>query len=214
MVATVDQTLTQYFSSIALFHSNEDLGDQLCASVKKAIMAYKERNKAFPVHLVIYRDDVSESQLRQVYENEVQKLEKALEKLYYGPNFKLIFIIVTKKINVRLFDMRGRNANPRTGTIVDDVITNPLRYDFFIVSQQIRQGTISPTSYNVIFDNTGLEVDIVQVVTYKLTHMYYNCSTTVRVPAPCHYAHKLSFLVGRFLHQPPSSQLEKQLFFL
>ncbi|KAG5323893.1 PIWI protein, partial [Acromyrmex heyeri] len=214
MVATVDQTLTQYFSSIALFHSNEDLGDQLCASVRKAIMAYKERNKAFPIHLVIYRDGVSEGQLRQVYENEVQKLEKALETLYYGPNFKLIFIIVTKKINVRLFDMRGRNANPRTGTIVDDIITNPLRYDFFIVSQQVRQGTISPTSYNVIFDNTGLEVDVVQVVTYKLTHMYYNCSTTVRVPAPCHYAHKLSFLVGRFLHQPPNSQLEKQLFFL
>lgn len=214
MVATVDQSLTRYFSSIALFHSNEDLGDQLCASVRKAIMTYKERNKAFPVHLVIYRDGVSDGQIKQVYENEVQKLEKALEKLYYGPNFKLIFIIVTKRINVRLFDSNSRFGNPQTGTIVDDVITNPLRYDFFIVSQQVRQGTVSPTSYNVIFDNTGLEAEIIQVVTYKLTHMYYNCSTTVRVPAPCHYAHKLSFLVGRFLHQPPNSQLERQLFFL
>ena len=27
---------------------------------------------------------------------------------------------------------------------------------------------------------------------YKLTHMYYNWPGTVRVPAPCQYAHKVS----------------------
>lgn len=43
-------------------------------------------------------------------------------------------------------------------------------------------------SYNVIYNNTGLNAETVQNVTYKLTHVYYNCSSTVRVPAPCHYA--------------------------
>jgi len=212
MVATVDQKLTRYFSSITLYHSNEDLGEQLCASVHKAVMAYRSYNKALPMYLVIYRDGVSDGQIRQVYENEVESLKKRLEEMYYGPNFKMLFIIVTKKINIRLFDYKL--GNPQIGTIVDDVITNPLRYDFYIVSQQVRQGTVSPTSYNVIFDNTGLDAETVQTITYKLTHVYYNCSSTVRVPAPCHYAHKLSFLVGRFLHRPPNTQLQNQLFFL
>lgn len=211
MVATVDQTLTRYFSSVTLYHSHEDLGNQLCISVRRAVMAYRAHNKSLPRYLVIYRDGVSEGQIRQVYENEVENLKKKLEELYYGPNYKMIFIIVTKKINIRLFDYK---QNPPIGTIVDDVITNPLRYDFFIVSQQVRQGTVSPTSYNVIYDNTGLEAETVQVITYKLTYIYYNCSSTVRVPAPCHYAHKLSFLVGRILHRPPNAQLENQLFFL
>ncbi|XP_029174290.1 piwi-like protein Siwi [Nylanderia fulva] len=211
MVATVDQTLTRYFSTITLYHSSEELIEQLCAHVSKAVQAYRMHNKALPMHLVIYRDGVSDGQIPYVYENEVPSLKKKLEELYYGPNFKLVFVIVSKRINIRLFNNRN---NPSIGTIVDDVITSPFKYDFFLVSQNIRQGTVSPTSYNIIFDNSGLGPDKIQTLTYKLTHMYYNCSSTVRVPAPCHYAQKLSFLVGRVLHRPPSTQLENKLFFL
>lgn len=89
------------------------------------------------------------------------------------------------------------------------------RYDFFIVSQSVGQGTVSPTSYNVLFNNTGLKPDIVQRFTYKMTHMYFNWMGTVRVPAVCQLAHKLAFLVGQCLHQAPESQqLEKLLYFL
>ena len=31
-----------------------------------------------------------------------------------------------------------------------------------------------------------------QALTYKLTHLYYNWPGTVRVPAVCQYAHKVS----------------------
>ncbi|CAL1675441.1 unnamed protein product [Lasius platythorax] len=212
MVATVDQTLTRYFSSITLYHNSEELVEQLCISVCKAVQAYRAQNRALPMYLVIYRDGVSDGQIPHVYENEVESLKKKLEELYYGPNFKMVFIIVSKRINIRLF--RNKTQNPTIGTIVDDVITSPFKYDFFLVSQSVRQGTVSPTSYNIISDNTGLEADMIQTVTYKLTHMYYNCSSTVRVPAPCHYAQKLSFLVGRFLHRPPNTQLENKLYFL
>lgn len=52
-------------------------------------------------------------------------------------------------------------------------------YDFFIVSQSVRQGTVSPTSYNVISDNSGLDPDKIQRLMYKLTHLYYNWSVSV-----------------------------------
>lgn len=212
MVATVDQTLTRYHSSITLYHNSEELVDQLCANVCKAVQAYRALNKALPMHLVIYRDGVSEGQIPHVHQNEVEGLKKKLEEVYYGPNFKMAFIIVSKRVSVRLF--KSDRRNPPVGTVVDDVITSPFKYDFFLVSQDVRQGTVSPTSYNIISDNTDLHPDIIQSLTYKLTHLYYNCSTTVRVPAPCHYAQKLSFLVGRFLHRPPSTQLQSKLFFL
>ena len=35
-------------------------------------------------------------------------------------------------------------------------------------------------------------------ISYKLTHMYYNWPGTVRVPAPCQYAHKLAYQVSFF----------------
>ena len=59
----------------------------------------------------------------------------------------------------------------------------------------MRQGTVNPTSYNVIKDTSGLKPKHIQQLTYKLTHLYYNWPGTVRVPAPCQYAHKLAFMV-------------------
>lgn len=82
---------------------------------------------------------------------------------------------MTKRINTRLFERQGGNyRNPIPGTIADTEITRPEWYDFFLVSQSVRQGTVSPTHYNVIYDTTGLKPDHVQRLTYKLTHLYYN----------------------------------------
>lgn len=37
---------------------------------------------------------------------------------------------------------------------------------------------------------------------------------TIRVPAPCQYAHKLAFLQGQSLHREPDAYLSDKLFFL
>ena len=71
-------------------------------------------------------------------------------------------------------------------------VMDNVRYDFFLVSQSVRQGTVNPTSYNVVEDTSGLKPEHLQKLTYKLTHLYYNWPGTVRVPAPCQYAHKVS----------------------
>ncbi|KAI1230074.1 hypothetical protein IHE44_0010463 [Lamprotornis superbus] len=51
-------------------------------------------------------------------------------------------------------------------------------------------------------------------LTFKLCHLYWNWPGTIRVPAPCKYAHKLAFLVGQVLHHEPSAHFSEQLFFL
>jgi aubergine-like protein len=66
----------------------------------------------------------------------------------------------------------------------------------------------------VIHDTNGLKPDKIQMMTYKQTHLYYNWSGTVRVPAVVQYAHKLALLVGEYLHQPPSKGFSKQLYYL
>ena len=47
-------------------------------------------------------------------------------------------------------------------------------YDFLLVSQKVRQGTVTPVHYNIIYDTTNLNADKFQQLTYKLTHLYYN----------------------------------------
>ena len=73
------------------------------------------------------------------------------------------------------------------------------------------QGTVNPTSYNIILDESGWPPDKIQVLTYKLMHLYYNWPGTVRVvPAPCRYAHKLADLVGGSLKEEVNPELTQK----
>ncbi|XP_037881414.1 protein aubergine-like [Glossina fuscipes] len=85
---------------------------------------------------------------------------------------------------------------------------------FFLVSQSRRPGKVSPTSYNVMLDTMGLPADKIQILTYKMTHLYYKWSGTLRVPAVCQYAHKLACLVAESIHRAPNAALDMQLYFL
>lgn len=76
-------------------------------------------------------------------------------------------------------------GNPPPGTVVDHTITRKTWADFFLVSQHVGQGTVSPTHYIILQDSGSWNVDHLQRVTYKMTHLYYNWPGTIRVPAPC-----------------------------
>lgn len=117
----------------------------------------------------------------------------------YSP--KLSVVVVKKRISSRFFaHINGKVSNPPPGTVVDSEVTRPewyvsyllppsfllfsssskllkplfARYDFYIVSQAVRTGSVSPTHYNVVYDTSGLKPDHMQRLTYKLCHMYYN----------------------------------------
>ena len=88
---------------------------------------------------------------------------------------KLTVVVVKKRISARFFSMAGRDlANPGPGTVVDNTVTRPESYDYFVISQSVRQGTVTPTHYNVIWDESGMKPDHIQRLTYKLCHLYYN----------------------------------------
>lgn len=87
-------------------------------------------------------------------------------------------------------------------------------YDFYIISQYIREGTSTPSHYVVLEDEKDFDPDILQRMTYKLCYLYYNWPGTVRVPAPCQYAHKLADLVGMSIKKKVSEKLADKLYFL
>lgn len=204
----------KYFSTVNHHASGEELSNYMAQNVIKALHSYRsDFNGTLPQRIIIYRDGVGEGQLNYVYEHEVGAIKEKLNVAYKSQDLqsRLTFFVVSKRINTRLFNQK---QNPNPGTIVDDVITLPERNDFYLVSQSVRQGTVSPTSYNILRDDSGLNADQLQLYTFKQTHLYYNWSGTVGVPAVCQYAHKLAFLTGQFLHQAPNNLLEKKLYYL
>lgn len=213
MVASLNSNCTRYYSSATEHEYEEEISNNFAAFILLACHQYKKIHGVFPERILIYRDGVGDGQLSYVYEHEVQAIKNKLEsEIYTSNNLKMAFVIVSKRHKTRIFGQDG--SNPPPGTVADDVITLPERYDFFIVSQCVNQGTVAPTNFNVIYDTMGLPPDRMQQLSYKLTHMYYNWSGTVRVPAPCQYAHKLAFLVAQNLHRSAHKNLETLLYFL
>uniref|UniRef100_A0A8C4YR68 Piwi like RNA-mediated gene silencing 1 n=1 Tax=Gopherus evgoodei TaxID=1825980 RepID=A0A8C4YR68_9SAUR len=172
-------------------------------------------NNHMPSRIIVYRDGVGDGQLKTLVNYEVPQFLDCLKSVGKDYNPRLTVIVVKKRVNTRFFAQAGgRLQNPPPGTVIDVEVTRPEWYDFFIVSQAVRSGSVSPTHYNVIYDNSALKPDHMQRLTYKLCHMYYNWPGVIRVPAPCQYAHKLAFLVGQSIHREPNLSLSDRLYYL
>merc|ERR1712226_90503 len=167
------------------------------------------------------RDGISDGEIPDFREKEVKAFKRSIKTFGEDYNPKLCIIIVSKRINVRMYSVKGNTLdNPMPGTVMDQKVTKPYYKDFYLVSQYVRQGTVTPSHFIVAENTAGncakgpLTADHIQKLSYKLTHMYYNWPGTVRVPAPCQYAHKLSALVGENIQQEPNNDLAEKLYYL
>uniref|UniRef100_A0A8P4K2J0 Piwi like RNA-mediated silencing 1 n=1 Tax=Dicentrarchus labrax TaxID=13489 RepID=A0A8P4K2J0_DICLA len=211
LVASLNQGMSRWFSKCVLQHKGQEIMDGLKMALTGALKDYLKFNNCLPSRIIVYRDGVGDGQLHSVVNYEVAQIMDSIKSM--GP--KLSVVVVKKRISSRFFAyIGGRVDNPPPGTIIDTEVTRPEWYDFYIVSQAVRIGSVSPTHYNVVYDTSGLKPDHMQRLTYKLCHMYYNWQGIIRVPAPCQYAHKLAFLVGQSIHREPNMKLDDLLFYL
>eukprot|EP00064_Thunnus_orientalis_P003717 superscaffoldBa00000315_g3728 len=171
-------------------------------------------NHNLPEKIVVYRDGVSDGQLKMVEQYEIPQLIKCFETFpSYEP--KLVFIVVQKRISTTLYSWASNNfGTPPPGTVLDHTLTQKDWVDFYLMAHHIRQGCGLPTHYISLYNTANLTPDHLQRLTFKMCHLYWNWPGTIRVPAPCKYAHKLAFLSGQYLHSEPAIQLSDKLFFL
>ncbi|XP_066476773.1 piwi-like protein 4 [Tiliqua scincoides] len=214
-VASTNLRLTRWYSRCMMQHSGSTTADCLKVCMKGAISKWQKCNGQLPARIIVYRDGVGDGQLRMVVDYEVPQLLSILGECSGDCRPKLSMIVVRKKCLLRFFTEANNSLqNPPVGTVIDTEATRPEWYDFFLISQYARQGTVNPTYYNVVYDENGFKPDHMQRLTYKMCHLYYNWPGLIRVPAPCQYAQKLTFLVGQSIHQEPSLELADRLFYL
>ena len=73
-------------------------------------------------------------------------------------------------------------------------------YDWYMVSQNTRQGVPTPCHYTVLYDSISPEgkpqPELIQKLAYKMCYTYFNFGGPVKVPAPIKYADKLAGRTG------------------
>ncbi|XP_055684143.1 protein argonaute-3 [Lutzomyia longipalpis] len=215
-VASSNSTFTRWYSTAIIQNIREEVSRSLGLAIKEALIAYRQGNGCLPERIVIFRDGIGDGQLPLCENFEVPQLIEAAKSLYPANGEpKLTYVVTQKRINTRFFRQSGGKIdNPAPGTVVDHSVTRRYMMDFFLISQNVRQGTVTPSHYIVVYDSANLKPDVVQQLAYKLTFMYYNWPGTIRVPACCQYAHKLAYLVGEHVKKEPAKELQDKLFYL
>ncbi|XP_075457581.1 piwi-like protein 2 isoform X3 [Ascaphus truei] len=213
-VASTNNSLTQWYSRVIFQLPHQEIMDGLKLCLVSALQKFYEVNHRLPEKIIVYRDGVSDGQLLTVQNYEIPQLQTCfLTFENYSP--RIVVIVVQKRISTNMYSSgTGQFVTPAPGTLLDHTVTNCNWVDFYLLAHHVRHGCGLPTHYICILNTSNLNPDHLQRLTFKLCHMYWNWPGTIRVPAPCKYAHKLAFLCGQFLHHEPSIQLCDKLFFL
>jgi aubergine-like protein len=198
--ATTDMNFAKYVSAPKTFINLADITSSIEAAAKEIIQAFVAENKVAPQRLIVFRDGVSDSQINSVLVNEVTAFQRAFAALQSSGELTqaptLLYTVVSKRVDARFYAAGARCSNPPLGTCIDSVITKADAYDFYLMPARATQGAMTPTYFHVVFDNTGRPCHEVETLAYRLCYAYYNWSGSIRVPAPCQYAHKLAYQLG------------------
>jgi len=212
-VASVNSTLSKWVSVSEFQRPGQELVDVMMTCLGTLVTTFKEINGVAPEKIILYRDGVGDGQLDAVDFYEAERCQKLFKTLQITPEFA--FIVVQKRINRRLFEVKGNKyENPAPGSVLDHTVMKKNFLDFILVSQHSSQSVVTPTHYVIVKNSTSFSVDQIQKLSYKLTHQYFNWPGTIRVPAPCQYAHKLAYQIGESTRALPHPLLTKRLFFL
>lgn len=225
VVATLNSTFSKHVSySRVQPKRGQEIMKNMSEMVLDCVKYFKKTNKFLPDTIVFFRDGVGSGQHGLVKEHEIKTIEAGLEETYKEKAPKLVFILVTKRINDRFFTKKGAGNildNPESGTIIERGVTSNEIFDYFMVAQKVTQGTATPTHYEVIHNNSVFCADFFYTMTYFMTFNYFNWSGPVKVPSVCQYAHKQAYLLGESHLLKVSSKdsgihknLRKYLFYL
>ncbi|KAK0209999.1 argonaute-like protein [Desarmillaria ectypa] len=200
VVANIDSDGARYIAKTTLQLGRQEMIGDLRSMAKNLLLAYMgyrssmEKVTTIPKRLIFFRDGVSEGEFKRVLELELPLLHDACIDAKLNPPPKITFIIVGKRHHMRFFpkndkDKDAKSGNLLPGTVIDQAITNPVEFDFYLQSHGGLLGTSKSSHYNVVYDEFGFSADAIQSLAYTLCFTYARSTRSVSIPTPVYYAH-------------------------
>jgi eukaryotic translation initiation factor 2C len=156
-----------------------------------------------PTQIIFYRDGIGETQFEEAREKEVVAVRNAFARIASqyesSATLKLTFIVAGKRHHTRFYPTNPKacqsnaNGNVTPGLFVDEVVTTPGSYNFYLQSHAAIKGTARSAHYHL------LEADVnwddgsrrFAELTHALCYCFGRATKGVSYVAPAYIADRL-----------------------
>lgn len=213
VVGSTDGMLGQYCAHITTTSSAEEPVRGLEEAVGAVLDTFCKRNNGkMPRRLIVYRDGVADNQFHDVLEQELGAYKEALNQRGYNEDsVQIAMVICQKRHHTRLVYDSAEHGylNPCVGLCVDartsafQVVKDPAKgkkgdddedavgsistpglNEFYLNSHAAVLGTSKPCKYTLIYDEVGIKMTELELLTFWLTHLYARCTRSVSYVTP------------------------------
>ncbi|KAI4300973.1 hypothetical protein L6164_034296 [Bauhinia variegata] len=148
---------------------------------------YAASAKRKPEQIIIFRGGACESQFNQVLNTELGQFIEACRCLDQSWSPKVTMIASSRTNHTRFF-LPNSPENVPPGIVVDNRVSHPHNYDFYICPHSAIKGTTRPVHYHVLLDEIGFPVDELQKLVHSLSYECQRAYTVISEVAPLRYA--------------------------
>lgn len=188
VVASNNSDCTKWPASVRRQENPEKMTLDLKEMMIERFQCWKKANRGMlPNQILIYSNGVTAD--HPLIAKETKAIEDAISELYPGTHLpKTTIMTVSKSHHTRFYPADkeaadGQSGNPKVGTVVDQVITSQVPWDFYLQSHPgtPKNGTVRPAHYVVVKDDIGLGADGVQIlVSFVIPMHLYHCFRYIR----------------------------------
>eukprot|EP01039_Chlorochromonas_danica_P003414 gene3414-3741_t len=215
VVGSTDGMLGQYCAHISAIGFSEGPVSGLEESVGAVLDTFCQRNNGnIPRRIVVYRDGVADNQFHEVLEKELAAYKDALNQRGYNEDSVQIALVICQKrhhtrlvydsqehgylnpcvglcVDARTAQFQDKEAQKKKEGEADEVgsISSPGLNEFYLNSHAAVLGTSKPCKYTLIYDEIGIKMTELELLTFWLTHLYARCTRSVSYATPAYYAH-------------------------
>ncbi|KAI9140301.1 Piwi domain-containing protein [Paraphysoderma sedebokerense] len=193
LVASMNREASLYSPAIRVQSSRSEIIEDLADMAIELLKKFYRTTRVQPQQILVYRDGVADGQFQSVRLSEIPALKAACHRLSPNYNPTITFVVVQKRHHARFFAADPRDAdrsgNLRSGLVVDDTITHPTEFDFFLQSHSGLIGTCRSAHYHVLHDENKFNADSLQSLTFNLCHLFQRATRVVSYCPPAYYAH-------------------------
>ena len=219
MTSSRNKFLNYINTSIKECENNKQKRDALLTTMfKDAIQNLMKQSPNPPNYIILYRKGgnyIENIQLaldeKDIFIKVITDLEEMLKKTKnISMQIPFYYICCNLKSDMKFFEVASNDsksyANPKSGLIIDEGVTQKNRFEFYIQPQFVNQGTATPSHYQVMcshqHNDDVLKLEQLEKLTFYLCYYYFTWAGAIREPGALKMAETaLDFSVRCFIDQ-------------